>query len=161
MVVSIAGVVTLLLARGHYSIDVIIAYWITTRIWWMFHTIANNENLKEVGGFGENENNYLKKVIRTNSNWKEMLAIKILEICCFLGQWKYFFSLQIWWWYIFRYFECNVPAYLPREFGLPVPKALIHSKPVQYICHKLKKKRKSKDASAATIENVESNLNDS
>ena len=63
MVVSIAGVVTLLLARGHYSIDVIIAYWITTRIWWMFHTIANNENLKEVGGFGENENNYLKKVI--------------------------------------------------------------------------------------------------
>ena len=68
MVVSIAGVVTLLLARGHYSIDVIIAYWITTRIWWMFHTIANNENLKEVGGFGENENNYLKKVTRSNSN---------------------------------------------------------------------------------------------
>ena len=71
------------------------------------------------------------------------------------------FSLQIWWWYIFRYFECNVPAYLPREFGLPVPKALIHSKPVQYICHKVKKKRKGKDTSAATIENVESNLNDS
>ena len=72
------------------------------------------------------------------------------------------FSLQIWWWYIFRYFECNVPAYLPREFGLPVPKALIHSKPVQYICHKVKKKRKSKDtSSAATIENVESNLNES
>ena len=70
MVVSIAGVVTLLLARGHYSIDVIIAYWITTRIWWMFHTIANNENLKEVGGFGENENNYLKKVIIINRNSK-------------------------------------------------------------------------------------------
>ena len=70
MVVSIAGVVTLLLARGHYSIDVIIAYWITTRIWWMFHTIAKNENLKEVGGFGENENNYLKKVIIINRNSK-------------------------------------------------------------------------------------------
>ena len=80
----------------------------------------------------------------------------------FSGSMKIFgFSLQIWWWYIFRYFECNVPAYLPREFGLPVPKALIHSKPVQYICHKVKKKRKSKDTSAATIENVESNLNDS
>ena len=80
----------------------------------------------------------------------------------FSGSMKIFgFSLQIWWWYIFRYFECNVPAYLPREFGLPVPKALIRSKPVQYICHKVKKKRKSKDTSAATIENVESNLNDS
>ena len=157
MVVSIAGVVTLLLARGHYSIDVIIAYWITTRIWWMFHTIANNENLKEVGGFGENENNYLKKVIIINRNSKVPSQNML-----FSGSMKIFgFSLQIWWWYIFRYFECNVPAYLPREFGLPVPKALIHSKPVQYICHKVKKKRKSKDASAATIENVESNLNDS
>ena len=160
MVVSIAGVVTLLLARGHYSIDVIIAYWITTRIWWMFHTIANNENLKEVGGFGENENNYLKKVIIINRNSK--VPSQINGNMLFSGSMKIFgFSLQIWWWYIFRYFECNVPAYLPREFGLPVPKALIHSKPVQYICHKVKKKRKSKDTSAATIENVESNLNDS
>ena len=80
----------------------------------------------------------------------------------FSGSMKIFgFSLQIWWWYIFRYFECNVPAYLPREFGLPVPKALIHSKPVQYIWNNVKKKRKRKDASAVTIENVESNLNDS
>ena len=92
MVVSIAGVVTLLLARGHYSIDVIIAYWITTRIWWMFHTIANNENLKEVGGFGENENNYLKKVIRTHSNSIIRSRVKI-EIYWFLGQHKYFVFL--------------------------------------------------------------------
>ena len=62
MVTSLAGVVTLLLARGHYSIDVIIAYWITTRIWWMFHTMANNANLKETNGYLENQNNFLKKV---------------------------------------------------------------------------------------------------
>ena len=62
MFTSIAGVVTLLLARGHYSIDVIIAYWVTTRIWWIFHTLANNANLKEVNGSSENPNNFLKKV---------------------------------------------------------------------------------------------------
>lgn len=79
MVVSIAGVVTLLLARGHYSIDVIIAYWITTRIWWIFHTIANNENLKEIGSFGENQNNYLKKVTMTSNNRNILI-----DICLFL-----------------------------------------------------------------------------
>ena len=62
MVTSIAGVVTLLLARGHYSIDVIIAYWVTTRIWWIYHTLANNANLKELDGYAENPNNFLKKV---------------------------------------------------------------------------------------------------
>ena len=80
MVVSIAGVVTLLLARGHYSIDVIVAYWITTRIWWIFHTIANNENLKEIGSFGENQNNYLKKVTM-NSTYRCIL-IDIFYFSC-------------------------------------------------------------------------------
>ena len=30
---AIIGVTLLLMARGHYSIDVILAYWITTRLW--------------------------------------------------------------------------------------------------------------------------------
>ena len=158
MVVSIAGVVTLLLARGHYSIDVIIAYWITTRIWWIFHTIANNENLKEIGSFGENQNNYLKKVTMTSNNRNILMRINVYSPFTIN---KIEVSLQIWWWYIFRYFECNVPAYLPREFGWPVPKAITHSKPVQYICNKAKNGRKRKDAPEATIANVESNLNDS
>ena len=104
MAIGIAGVVTLLIARGHYSIDVVIAYWITTRIWWIFHTLAKNPNLKEVNGFGRNENNYLK---------------------------------NLWWWYIFRYFECNVPICLPRRFNCPVPNALLKSKCVQHIFSKL------------------------
>ena len=62
MVVAIAGVVTLLIARGHYSIDVVVAYWITTRIWWIFHTLAKNANLKEIDGYGKNDNNYLKNL---------------------------------------------------------------------------------------------------
>ena len=72
---SIAGVVTLLLARGHYSIDVIIAYWVTTRIWWIFHTLANNASLKEVDGFGENPNNFLKKVLLSLLRYPEIFQL--------------------------------------------------------------------------------------
>merc|ERR1719355_271726 len=47
MITSIAGVVTLLLARGHYSIDVIIAYWITTRLWYMYHSMTCTPHLQQ------------------------------------------------------------------------------------------------------------------
>lgn len=106
MVIAIAGVVTLLIARGHYSIDVVVAYWITTRIWWIFHTVAKNANLKEVDGFGKNENNYLK---------------------------------NLWWWYIFRWFECNVPEIVPHRYNWPIPQKILQCKPVQYICLKLRR----------------------
>ena len=65
----------------------------------------------------------------------------------------------MWWWYIFRYFECNVPVCLPREFGLPIPKAVIRSKPVQYIYQKLKRdRRRGTSTSEATSGNAGSNL---
>lgn len=85
---TILGIVTLLLSRGHYSIDVLIAYWITTRLWWMYHTLCNHEVLKSP----ENSDNYLNR---------------------------------IWWWYIFNYFEGQVPPRLPREYGWPIPEKLL------------------------------------
>ncbi|KAJ8919917.1 hypothetical protein NQ315_006446 [Exocentrus adspersus] len=41
------GVVMLELSHGHYSVDVIIAYYVTTRIFWTYHTLANNASLKQ------------------------------------------------------------------------------------------------------------------
>ncbi|XP_050315832.1 phosphatidylcholine:ceramide cholinephosphotransferase 2-like [Anthonomus grandis grandis] len=41
------GVVMLQMSHGHYTVDVIIAYYITTRIFWIYHTLANNSNLKQ------------------------------------------------------------------------------------------------------------------
>lgn len=40
------GVVMLQLSHGHYTVDVIIAYFVTTRIFWTYHTLANNVSLK-------------------------------------------------------------------------------------------------------------------
>ena len=54
---TVTGILTLLFARGHYSIDVLIAYWITTRLWWIYHTLANNPDLIR----RENKHNYLSK----------------------------------------------------------------------------------------------------
>ncbi|CAL4144058.1 unnamed protein product [Meganyctiphanes norvegica] len=46
---SMVGVVMVLIARGHYTVDCVIAYYITTRLWYMYHTMANNHSLKESG----------------------------------------------------------------------------------------------------------------
>jgi len=90
---TVTGVLTLLFARGHYSIDVVLAYWVTTRIWWIYHTMANNpEFLKGDGA----KHNYL---------------------------------LNIWWMYIFRYFEAGVGRPLPKGFNFPWPKRLTRFRP--------------------------------
>ena len=35
-----------LVARGHYTVDVLIAYYVTTRLFWIYHTLANSAALK-------------------------------------------------------------------------------------------------------------------
>lgn len=40
------GVAMVQISHGHYTVDVVIAYFITTRIFWTYHTLANNAILK-------------------------------------------------------------------------------------------------------------------
>ncbi|XP_071455791.1 phosphatidylcholine:ceramide cholinephosphotransferase 2-like [Hetaerina americana] len=54
---ALTGVIMVLIARGHYTVDVLIAYYITTRLFWIYHTIANNTSLKQSG-----PNNFLSRV---------------------------------------------------------------------------------------------------
>lgn len=46
---ALLGVVFLLLARGHYTIDVLLAYYVSSRLWFIYHTLAHNDSLKERG----------------------------------------------------------------------------------------------------------------
>lgn len=46
---ALCGVIFLLLARGHYTIDVLLAYYVSSRLWWIYHTLAHNECLKTRG----------------------------------------------------------------------------------------------------------------
>lgn len=44
---SAVGILCILLAHDHYTVDVVVAYFITTRLFWWYHTMANQQSLKE------------------------------------------------------------------------------------------------------------------
>ncbi|KAF4523590.1 hypothetical protein B566_EDAN016233 [Ephemera danica] len=54
---ALAGMVLILVAKAHYTIDVIIAYYVSTRLFWIYHMLANNKDLKQHG-----PNNFLARV---------------------------------------------------------------------------------------------------
>jgi len=54
--ICVAGVVLLLLSRGHYSIDCLLAYWVTSRVWWTYHTLASNSALHLQGSHNHLDN---------------------------------------------------------------------------------------------------------
>ncbi|RWS27645.1 phosphatidylcholine:ceramide cholinephosphotransferase 1-like protein [Leptotrombidium deliense] len=44
-VASISGVIAIIVSRGHYLIDILLAYYVTTRVFWIYHTLAYNHEL--------------------------------------------------------------------------------------------------------------------
>lgn len=46
-ILSAIGIFCILLAHDHYTVDVVVAYFITTRLFWWYHTMANQQSLKE------------------------------------------------------------------------------------------------------------------
>ncbi|KAJ8396036.1 hypothetical protein AAFF_G00025680 [Aldrovandia affinis] len=46
-ILSAVGIICILLAHDHYTVDVVVAYYITTRLFWWYHTMANQQVLKE------------------------------------------------------------------------------------------------------------------
>ncbi|ODM88770.1 Phosphatidylcholine:ceramide cholinephosphotransferase 2 [Orchesella cincta] len=57
---SLTGVIMVLISRGHYTIDVIAAYYITTTTFCIYHTLANNPSLKVKTG--QSRINYFARI---------------------------------------------------------------------------------------------------
>lgn len=47
-VITLISVLMILVSRYDYTVSVIIAYYITTRLFWLYHTLANNPPLKKL-----------------------------------------------------------------------------------------------------------------
>ena len=62
-VVAVVGVGMLLAARGHYTIDVVAAYFVTTRLWYVHQSIINNRGLQQTSS-----TNYLSRYTNTKHN---------------------------------------------------------------------------------------------
>lgn len=81
---SFTGIISISISRGHYLIDILLAYYVTTRVFWIYHTLANNYSLRvsrsatciEVTPSSFNQTS-------TQSNYLS----------------------RVWWWHLFRYFE--------------------------------------------------------
>ena len=85
--ISLTGICGLVVARGHYSIDVVLAYFVTSRLWWIYHAMATSDKLKY-----RSEDNFLARA---------------------------------WWYWIFYYFEKNVPSTLPRRYAISTPSVIL------------------------------------
>ncbi|XP_069467396.1 phosphatidylcholine:ceramide cholinephosphotransferase 1 [Ambystoma mexicanum] len=56
-ILSIVGIFCILLAHDHYTVDVVVAYYVTSRLFWWYHTMANQQVLKEAS-----QTNHLSQV---------------------------------------------------------------------------------------------------
>ncbi|RWS08552.1 spingomyelin synthetase-like protein, partial [Dinothrombium tinctorium] len=42
---SVSAIIAIIISRGHYLIDILLAYYVTTRVFWIYHTLAYNHQL--------------------------------------------------------------------------------------------------------------------
>ena len=64
LLLSSLGIIFLLLGRGHYTVDVVIAYFVTTRLWWLYHTLAHHQQLKEDSSINSSRHIFWWRVFR-------------------------------------------------------------------------------------------------
>lgn len=76
--IAMVGVFMVLFAHGHYTIDILIAYYITTRLFWTYHTLTNNTFLIKV-----NLGSILSSMFEKNNRHFQFM----IRLCSFAAFW--------------------------------------------------------------------------
>lgn len=123
---SFTGIISISISRGHYLIDILLAYYVTTRVFWIYHTLANNYSLRVctymcVYVYYMYVYVYIVKCMYT---YTYLYAYLYVFICVLIHTYMYEYVLirdillfvsqtssqtnylsRVWWWHLFRYFE--------------------------------------------------------
>ncbi|XP_008323129.1 phosphatidylcholine:ceramide cholinephosphotransferase 2 [Cynoglossus semilaevis] len=84
---SASGVICILVGHEHYSVDVVIAYFVTTRTFWTYHTMANTHSLRQAPNNFLSRTwwnpifNFLEKNVQTTVPIKFSWPVTLLSSC--------------------------------------------------------------------------------
>ena len=93
---TVVGVGFLVVSRGHYTIDVIISYYVCTRVFWNYHTLAAHTTLRV-------------------SHQPQMPPTRLFQNSVHNHHRKEF------WFPIFQILESKIQKPVPRRFDSPIP----------------------------------------
>ncbi|XP_038677209.1 phosphatidylcholine:ceramide cholinephosphotransferase 1 isoform X4 [Scyliorhinus canicula] len=127
-ILSIVGVFCILLAHDHYTVDVVVAYYITTRLFWWYHTMANQQTLSHAATTAHTEGKWEIESQREESmTWRDVNSSGESRIERHSSQEQVLkepsetnFLSQVWWYKFFRFLESNVQVIVPRTYHLPL-----------------------------------------
>ncbi|XP_038677207.1 phosphatidylcholine:ceramide cholinephosphotransferase 1 isoform X2 [Scyliorhinus canicula] len=123
-ILSIVGVFCILLAHDHYTVDVVVAYYITTRLFWWYHTMANQQAATTAHTEGKWE---IESQREESMTWRDVNSSGESRIERHSSQEQVLkepsetnFLSQVWWYKFFRFLESNVQVIVPRTYHLPL-----------------------------------------